>query len=155
MELHTIKTKPIASYRVDMHTKKSLRDWFEKEYKLALEFTGIRTRKRIHNIDKKGARIAVPAREEVVVLIRIKEMYVGVPENHLSLTIVKSISADGKSILLLIIVPGILIIETWFYKKITGHKLVTVSSISYTNKGICMTWLKHFIKHNDYGLDKE
>jgi hypothetical protein len=110
--LHTIKTKPIASYRVDIHTEKSLRDWFEKEYKLALEFTGIRTRKRIHNIDEKGARVAVPAREEVVVLISIKEMYIRVPENRLSLTIVKSISADGKAIPPLIIVPSILIIES-------------------------------------------
>ena len=37
------------------HTKKSLRNWLEKEYKLALEFMGIRTGKRIHNMDEKGA----------------------------------------------------------------------------------------------------
>jgi hypothetical protein len=154
-ELHTIKTKPIASHRVDMHTEKSLRDWFEKEYKPALEFTGIRTGKRIHNMDEKGARVAVPAGEEVVVPIGIKEMYVGVPENRLSLTVVESISADGKSIPPLIIVPGILIMETWFHEKMTGHELVTVSSTGYTNEGICMTWLEHFIKHNDCGLDKE
>jgi hypothetical protein len=54
-ELHIIKTKPIASHRVNIHTEKSLRDWFEKEYKPALEYTGIRTRKYIHNIDEKGA----------------------------------------------------------------------------------------------------
>jgi hypothetical protein len=35
-ELYTIKTKPIASHRVNMHTEKDLRDWFEKEYKPAL-----------------------------------------------------------------------------------------------------------------------
>jgi hypothetical protein len=74
-ELHTIKTKPIASHHVDIHTEKNLCDWFEKEYKPVLEFTGIRTGKRIHNMDEKRARIAVPAGEEVVVPIRIKEMY--------------------------------------------------------------------------------
>jgi hypothetical protein len=95
-----------------MHTEKSIRDWFEKEYKPALEFTGIRTGKPIRNMDEKGARVAVPAGEEVVVPIGIKEVYVGVPEKRLSLTVVESISADGKPTPLLIIVPGILIMET-------------------------------------------
>jgi hypothetical protein len=37
----------------------------------------------------------------------------------------------------------------------TGHELVTVSLTGYTNEGICITWLEHFIKHNNCGLDKE
>jgi hypothetical protein len=90
-------------------------------------------------MDEKGAKVVVPTREEVVVLIRIKGMYVRVLKNHLSLTIVKRISIDSKAIPLLIIVPSILSIETWFYEKMIGYKLVTVSSTSYTNKGIYMT----------------
>jgi hypothetical protein len=27
-----IKTKPITSYRVDIYTKQTFRDWFETEY---------------------------------------------------------------------------------------------------------------------------
>jgi hypothetical protein len=69
--------------------------------------------------------------------------------------VIECISADGKAIPPLIIIPGVLIIESWFYKKITGHKLVTVSASGYTNKGICLTWLYYFIKHNNCGLDKE
>jgi hypothetical protein len=53
-ELHTIKTKPIASHRVDLHTEQSLRDWFKTEYRPALEETGICYRNRIYNIDEKG-----------------------------------------------------------------------------------------------------
>ena len=154
-ELHTIKTKPIASHRVDMHSEQSLRDWFEKEYRPALKFTGIKTGRLIHNMDEKGARIAVPAGEEVIVPIGIKEMYVGVPENRLSLTVVESISADGTSIPPLIILPGILIMESWFHENMTGHELVTVSPTGYTNEGICMIWLDHFIKHHNCGPDKE
>ena len=30
MDLHTIKTKPISRHRVNMHTEKDLREWFEK-----------------------------------------------------------------------------------------------------------------------------
>jgi hypothetical protein len=105
-ELHTIKTKPIASHRVNIYTEKEIRNWFEKEYKPALEHTGIRSGKYIHNIDKIRCRIACLAKERVVVPVGIKEMYVGVPENRLSLTVIKSISADSKSIPSLVIVPG-------------------------------------------------
>jgi hypothetical protein len=111
-ELHIIKTKPIASHCVDIHTEKNLRNWFENEYRPALVFTGIKTGKYIYNIDEKGAWIACPAREEVVVPIRIKEMYVRVLKNCLSLTIVESISADGIAIPPLVIVLSITIIES-------------------------------------------
>jgi hypothetical protein len=56
----------------------------------------------------------------VVVPIRIKEIYVRVPENRLSVTVVKSISADGKAIPPLVIVPGRNIIVSWFSENITG-----------------------------------
>jgi hypothetical protein len=82
------------------------------EYQLALEYTGIRSGKYIHNMDEKGCRIACPAGEDVVVPVGIKEMYVGVPENRLSLTVVESISANGKSIPPLVIVPGQMIMES-------------------------------------------
>jgi hypothetical protein len=62
-----------------MHTEKSLRDWFKNEYRPALEFISVCYGNRIYNIDKKGARIACLAKEDVVVLIRIKEMYIRVP----------------------------------------------------------------------------
>jgi len=62
-------------------------------------------------MDEKGAKIACLAREEVVVPIRIKEIYVRVPQNRLSLTILECISAYKKAILPLIIVSGVIIIE--------------------------------------------
>jgi hypothetical protein len=153
-ELHTIKTKPIASHRVDIHTKDQLQDWFETVYRPALEFTGIKKAKYIHNMDKKGAWIACPAGEEVVVLIGIKEMYVGIPENRISLTVIESICANGKAIPLVVIVPGIMIMGSWFHEKMTGHEVITVSPTGYTNEGICLVWLDHFIKYNDCGPDK-
>jgi hypothetical protein len=65
-------------------------------------------------------------------------MYIRILENRLSITIVKYISINGKSILLLVIILSIDIIEKWFYKKITSYKLVIVSLSGYTNKGICL-----------------
>jgi hypothetical protein len=154
-ELHTIKTKPIASHRVDLHTEQNLRDWFETQYRPALEQTGIRHGDRIHNMDEKGARICMPAGEEVIVPIGIKEIYTGIPENRMSLTIIESISADGKAIPPVVIVPGVMIMVSWFHENMTGHEVITVSPTGYTNEGICMVWLDHFIKYNNCGPDQE
>jgi plasmid replication initiation protein len=60
-------------------------------------------------MDEKGARIYIPTGEEVIVPIRIKEIYTGIPENRMSLTIIESISTDGKAIPLVVIVPGVII----------------------------------------------
>ena len=136
LELYTIKTKPIASHRVNTHTKKDLCNWFEKEYRPALEFTGIRSGQYIHNIDEKGCRIACPSGEEVVVLIRIKEIYVRVPENQLSVKVIKGISADGTAIPPLVTVPERNIMVSWFSEKMTGAEIVSVSLSGYTNKEI-------------------
>jgi hypothetical protein len=120
------------------------------KYRPALEATGIKYAKYIYNIDEKGARIACSSRQDVIILIGIKEIYVGIPENRISLTIIKSISANGKAIPLVVIIPGTMIIGKWFNKKITGYKVITVSLTSYTNEGICMAWLDYFIKHHNY-----
>jgi hypothetical protein len=61
-------------------------------------------------MDEKGARVCIPAGEEVVVLIRIKEIYTGIPENRISLTIIESISIDSKVISPVVIIPGVMII---------------------------------------------
>jgi hypothetical protein len=142
-----------VSYRVNIHTKKTLRDWFEKEYRPALEFTGVKHRKYIYNIDKKGCRIACLASEKVIVPVRIKEIYIRIPENRMSLTIIKSISVNKKAIFSIVIVFGKNIIVNWFAENITGYERITVSDFGYTNKEICMIWLDYFIKHNNCRLD--
>ena len=92
----------------------------------------------------------MPSGEEVAVLIRIKEIYIGIPENHISLIIIECISADSKAIPPVVIIPGIIIIVSWFYENITGYKVIIVSSTGYINKGIYIVWLDYFIKYNNY-----
>ncbi|EKD16773.1 Fot5 transposase [Drepanopeziza brunnea f. sp. 'multigermtubi' MB_m1] len=108
------------------------------------------------NIDlhEKGARICMPAEEEVIVPIGIKEMYTRICENRLSVTVIEAILADRKAILLMIIVLGKQIIASWFSEKIIRYKVVTVSESGYTNDKIIIKWLKHFIKHTDQRPDK-
>jgi hypothetical protein len=150
-----IKIKPIASYRVDIYTKQTLRDWFETEYRPTLEATGIQYGKFIYNIDEKRARVYILTGEDIIIPIRIKEIYIGILENRLSVTIIESISADRRAILLVIIIPGVIIIISWFSDNMTGHELFIISESGYTNKSICMVWLDYFIKYNNCKPNKE
>jgi hypothetical protein len=109
--------------------------------------------KYIHNINEKRARLACSAGKEIIVSIGIKEMYIEVPENRFFLTIMKSVSADGKVILLIIIVLKLKIMMNWFYENMTKHKVITVSPTEYTNKKICIAWLDYFIKYNNCELN--
>jgi hypothetical protein len=106
-------------------------------------------------MDEKGARICIPVGEEVVVPVRIKKIYIEILENRMSLIIIECISADGKVIPPVVIIPGVMIIVSWFHENMTGHKVIIVSFIGYTNKGICMVWLDYFIKYNNCGPNKE
>jgi hypothetical protein len=81
-----------------------------------------------------------------VVLVGITEMYMEIPENRISVIVIECICANGIAIPPVIIVPGTMIMGGWFYEKITGHKVITVSLTGYTNEGICMAWLDYFIK---------
>ena len=74
--------------------------------------------------------------EEVVVLLGIKEIYISIPKNRLSVTIVECISVDRKAIPLIIIIPSIIIIASWFSNNIASHKLITILESRYINKGI-------------------
>ena len=89
-------------------------------------------------MDEKGARICMPTREEVIVPIRIKEIYTRIPENCISLTIIESISIDSNAIPPVVIVPGVIIIVSWFHENMTSYKVIIVSPTGYINEGICM-----------------
>ena len=81
-----------------------------------------------------------------MVLVGIKEMYIGIPKNYILVIVIEYICANRTAIPPVIIILGTMIIGGWFYKKIIGHKVITVSDTGYTNKGIYMAWLDYFIK---------
>jgi hypothetical protein len=84
--------------------------------------------------------------EEVIVLIRIKEIYIRIPENYLFVIIIKYISIDRNTIPV-IIIPSVRIIVSWFNNNITKHEFITVNESGYTNKSIYIAWLDYFIKY--------
>jgi hypothetical protein len=74
----------------------------------------------------------------VIVLIRIKEIYVKVLKNWLFVTVIKNISADRKAILPLVIMLSKNIIVSWFSENITKAEVVIILLLGYINKGICI-----------------
>jgi hypothetical protein len=89
-------------------------------------------------MNEKGTRITCPTGEYIIVPIGIKKIYISIPKNRLSVIVIKSISADSKTIPPIVIIPSIFIIISWFNKKITRHELITISPTGYTNKGIIL-----------------
>jgi ABC-type microcin C transport system permease subunit YejE len=71
-----------------------------------------------------------------VVLVGIKEIYVGIPKNYILVIVIEYICANRTAIPPVIIILGTMIIGGWFYKKIIGHEVIIVSDTGYTNKGI-------------------
>jgi hypothetical protein len=71
---------------------------------------------------------------------------VGIPKNYILVIVIEYICANRTAIPPVIIILGTMIIGGWFYKKIIGHKVITISNTGYTNKGIYIAWLDYFIK---------
>lgn len=65
----------------------------------------------------------------------------------MSVTIIEAVCANGTTIPHVIIVPGTMIMANWFSKEMTGLEKLTVSESGYTNDGIMLAWLDHFIEH--------
>jgi hypothetical protein len=72
----------------------------------------------------------------------------------LSVIIIEYISVDRNIIPLVIIMPSIRIIISWFNNNITRHELITISESRYINKDIYIVWLDYFIKYYNYITDK-
>jgi hypothetical protein len=137
-----------------MYTDQTFCYLFETEYRPAIDTIGIYYRRFIYNINKKKTRVYILVGGKIIVLIRIKEIYIRIPENRLSVTIIKYISIDRNIIPLVIIIPGIRIIISWFNNNITRHEFLTVSESGYINKGIYIVWLDYFIKYHNYITNK-
>ena len=152
--LHSIKTKPIAQDRVNTYSKKDLEEWFGK-YHTILDKYNIRKSRNIWNIDKSGARVGYPNREEVIVPIEVKELYTAGPENRKSVTIIEAICTDrSKPPPPMIICPGQRIIESWIHNNLLGNEVISQSATRYTNEALAIAWLQHFIIFTNTGQDK-
>jgi hypothetical protein len=76
-----------------MYIKDNIWNWFQREYKPVLKHLEFIKNDiwQIYNMDEKRACLCYLVWEEVVILVSVKEMYVGILENCILVTIIKSI----------------------------------------------------------------
>jgi len=107
------------------------------------------------NIDELGARVRCLRGENVIVLIKVKELYIASPENRKSITIVKTIYANRRDPLPpFIIALRQKIIDSWVLEELVGFEYITCTLISYTNNEVIMQYLNHLIKYSKARLEK-
>ena len=124
--------KPITRVRVSTHSEEDLKSFFDK-YQNTLVKYGIKRPKYIFNMDESGVRIECPPGDIVVVPTEIKELYTATPENRKSITIIKTIYAEGTPPPPpVIICPGEKTMESWIHDNLTGAEVITVSQTGYT-----------------------
>lgn len=153
--LKSVKTKPIARNRVETHSEDDVASWFEK-YQTLLKRYKITKPSNIYNMDESGVRVGCPLGDEALVPDDVEtEGYIPSPENRKSLTIIETISADGRPpIPPVIICPGRKIMESWIQPYLKGGEVIDQSETGYTNERVAINWLRHFIRHVGAGPNK-
>jgi hypothetical protein len=91
------------------------------------------------NINESRARVKCPGGEYVIVIAKVKELYIASPKNRNSITVVKTIIADRREPLpLFVIAPKKQIIDNWINKKLISTKRIATTPISYTNNKVAL-----------------
>ena len=144
-EYHFITTKPIAQQRTKAQDEPTITNWF-RDY---LEFVLLRSiqPESIWNMDETGFRVGIPGGERVIVPLAAKELYTPSPENRTSITILKAVSAVGKVIPPVLIIPGKIHMDSWYHTNLKGTELFLLSDSGFTNSQLALRWLQHFIQH--------
>ncbi|RFU30219.1 hypothetical protein B7463_g6116, partial [Scytalidium lignicola] len=152
--LHKIKTKPIARNRITAQDHEDVKEWFHN-YKITLKKYNIQ-RQDLYNFDESGFRIGCPKGVEVLVPIEVTELYSLSPENRRSVTLIETISANGKApIPPVIIVQGKYHMNSWYEGgNLDGSELIHLSENGYTTDHIGLRFLHHFIQHTKASSDK-
>jgi hypothetical protein len=106
-------------------------------------------------MDESGIRIGCPKGEKIIVPIDVKELYSASPENRKSVTLIETISADGKKpIPPFIIAPGAKIMENWITAELVGEERIACTPTGYTNNDLALQYLDHLVQHSGAGPEK-
>jgi hypothetical protein len=151
-DLHLIKLKFLDQSRKMMHKKELLAEWFELFQILRDE--GIEDCD-IWNMDETGFRVGVISRSSMVCTRKaVKNVYLANPNDRELVTSVECISATGRVIPPLAILPAKVFLP-WYHPNQLPDEYQTAHSASgYNNSELAMEWLKHFEKHTRRGTAK-
>ena len=98
-------------------------------------------------MDETGFRIGIPGGERVIVPRAANELYTPSPENRTSITILEAVSAVGKVIPPVLVIPGKIHMDSWYHANLQGTELVLLSDSGFSNSQLALRWLEHFAKH--------
>ena len=144
-DFHFITTKLIAQQRTKAQDEPTITNWFNEYLKFILE-RSIKPES-IWNMDETGFRIGIPGGERVIVPRTAKELYTPSPENRTSITILEAVSAVGKVIPPVLIIPGKIHMDSWYHSNLEGTELVLLSDSGFSNSQLALRWLEHFATH--------
>jgi hypothetical protein len=85
----------------------------------------------IYNMDKTGFRIGVIVGRTVITHLLIKAVYFTDPNNRESLTVVKTVCADGSTIPFMLILKGDVLFERYFENDLENNTFLVTSSSRY------------------------
>jgi hypothetical protein len=98
------------------------------------------------NIDKTGFRISVLNRKIIIIYLNTKAIYLADPDNRESLTIIETIFARGKVIILFLILKEKILVEAYFNNNLDTELVFATSSTRYINNALSLKYVKYF--HN-------
>jgi hypothetical protein len=130
-EFYFITTKPLAQLRVRAQDEDVVEEWFQKYHTFVLQHS-IKP-ELIWNMDETGFRIGILGGERVIVLHTAKQLYTPSLENCLSITILETVSAVGVLIPPVLVIPGKIHIDSWYYSNLEGTELFLLSDTGYSN----------------------
>ncbi|PMD60753.1 uncharacterized protein K444DRAFT_527761, partial [Hyaloscypha bicolor E] len=105
----TLRIKILVQERKAANRKEDLEKYFNKYYR-ALEKFGI-CFEDVWNIDETGFRIGVLNGKIIIIYLNTKAVYLADPDNQESLTIIETVFAGGKAIILFLILKGEILLK--------------------------------------------
>jgi hypothetical protein len=115
----------------------------------------IKHAKNIVNFDETGTWIGYTGSKDVIVLIKVMELYKASPENRKSVTICEVIRADkSEPPSPYIIIPGEKVIEAWVIQELIGKERIRPTITGYTNNKVTLEYLDHLILYLRAGFKK-
>ena len=142
---HFITTKPIAQQCARAQDETTIQDWFKRYHEFVLQHHI--NPESIWNMDETGFRIGIPGGERVIIPREAKELYTPSPENRMSITILETVSAVGKVIPPVLVVPAKIHMDSWYHNNLQGIELILLSDSRFSNSQLALRWLEHFVEH--------
>ena len=114
------------------HHYNDLQEWFQQYHDFKEKYGILDTD--CYNVDKTGFRICIRCNQWVITQHATRPMYFASSSNCELVTVMETVSGDGRVLPPFIIIPGSLHMEDWYLKtSISDDSLLGGSETGYTN----------------------